>query len=161
MLRAFGILLLSSVPVIWGFIQSRCIIHEKNELQGVIFFVTQLRQGITYSQTPIHDIVMQIPKQQYEIVDTLSMHFLGGKNPRQAWKDTKKSVHCKPIQDILQNFFDALGNSDRISQDSVCQMTVEQLREIQKQTNEEIMVRSKLSRTIGLLSGAFLAIILL
>jgi stage III sporulation protein AB len=89
------------------------------------------------------------------------VHFLNGKNPRQAWREARKTVHCKSIQDILQNFFDSLGNSDRITQDNVCQIAIEQLREIQKQINEEVASRSKLSRTIGLLSGAFLAIILL
>lgn len=161
MLRIFGILLLSAIPVMLGFIRSHRVMLEKDELQGILFFITQLRQGITYSQAPIRDIVMQIPQQQYEIIDNLTVHFLNEKNPRQAWREARKTVHCKSIQDILQNFFDSLGNSDRITQDNVCQIAIEQLREIQKQINEEVASRSKLSRTIGLLSGAFLAIILL
>ena len=61
----------------------------------------------------------------------------------------------------MGNLFDSLGVSDRVSHLQICDMTIERLRAIQTEISGEIMVRSKLSRTIGMLAGAFLAIILL
>lgn len=161
MLRICGILLLSAIPVSVGWIKSRHVMIEKDELQGAIFMVSQFRQGICYSQSPVADIAMQIPKQRYEFVDYFSAQFTQGKSPKHAWLETSKKVRCQQITDILRDFFDSLGGSDRVSQLQICDMTSERLREMEMKLSETIIIRSKLSRTIGLLAGAFLAIILL
>ncbi len=161
MLRICGILLLSAIPVGIGWIRSRHTLKEQDEIRAALFLVTQFRQGIAYCQLPIVDIVRQLPRNQYDLVDNLSMHFHAFAAPKDAWNAASKKISCHHIVDIMRNLFDSLGVSDRVSQLQICDMTIERLRAIQTEISGEIMVRSKLSRTIGLLAGAFLAIILL
>ncbi len=161
MLRICGILLLSAIPVGVGWIKSRHVLIEQEEIQGALFLVTQFRQGICYSLAPIVDIAMQMPAQRYGIVDNLSTCFHQGKSPKDAWVEVSGKVRCSQIIDIMRDLFDSLGVSDQASQIQICDMTADRLRDMQTSIGERILVRSKLSRTIGLLAGAFLAIILL
>lgn len=161
MLRVCGILLLSAIPIGVGWYKSRQIMREQEEIQGALFLVTQFRQGICYSQLPIVDIIMRLPKKRYELVDKLISCFDVDKSPKEVWDNVSHSLRCIQIKGVMRDLFDSLGASDRASQIKICDMTAEQLREIQLALSEKIHVRSKLSRTIGLLAGAFLAIILL
>lgn len=161
MLRVCGILLLSAIPMGIGWIRSRHILIEQEEIQAALFLVTQFRQGIAYSQLPIVDIVRQMPKNQYDLVDNLSKQFTVFKSPKDAWSAASKKICCHQIFDIMNTLFDSLGVSDRVSQLQICDMTLDRLGVIQTEISGEILVRSKLSRTIGLLAGAFVAIILL
>ena len=161
MLRICGILLLSAIPIGVGWCRSRQIMTEQEEIQGALFLVAQLRQGIAYSQLPIADIVMRLPQKRYGLTDKLSSCFDSNKSPKEVWDEISHSLRCAQIEGIMMDLFDSLGASDRASQIKICDMTAEQLREIQQVFSEKIHVRSKLSRTIGLLAGAFLAIILL
>ena len=161
MLRICGILLLSAIPVVVGLMQSRRITAEKDEIQGALFVVSQFRQGICYSQSPVADIAMQMPEHRYEIADNISSCFSEGRSPKDAWMVASKKLRCRQIEDVMRDLFDSLGVSDRVSQMQICDMALERLQIIQMKMNEGIVIRSKLSRTIGLLAGAFLAIILL
>ncbi len=161
MLKICGILLLSAIPIGIGWIKSRHVMIEKDELQGALFLVAQFRQGICYSQSPVVDIVMRMPKQRYDMVDSLVLEFTKGRSPKNAWHEISKKVRCRQITDIMRDLFDSLGTSDRVSQLQICDMTSDRLREMELKLSESVLIRSKLSRTIGLLAGAFLAIILL
>lgn len=161
MLRICGILLLSAIPVGIGWIKSRRILKEQEDIQGALFLVTQFRQRIAYGQVPVLDIVRQMPKNQYRLVDALSDQMCNNVIPKIAWDNVSQGLRCQSICDIMRDLFESLGVSDCASQLQICDMTIDRLESVQTKNSEEIIIRSKLSRTIGMLAGTFIAIILL
>ncbi len=161
MFKIFGILLLSAIPIVFGLGKSRTLIQQKQEVAGLIALVVRCQQGIAYQQMPIADLIHQLPKQQYKIIDRLSEHLQNGASPVQAWKKTAMEIHYPLILPIMDDYFSSLGTSDQDSQLKICNMTSARLEEIRMKLETEIPTKAKLYRTVGILAGAFISILLI
>ncbi len=161
MFKIFGVLLLSAIPIIFGLGKSRNIIQQKQEVAALIGLVTRCRQGIAYQQLPLADLIHQLPKQQYKSIDRLSGYLQHGVSPVQAWRKIAMDIHYSPILSIMDDYFSALGTSDQDSQLKICDMTSARLEEIRMKLETETPTKAKLYRTVGILAGAFIAILLI
>ncbi len=161
MFKIFGILLLSAIPIVFGLGKSRNLIQQKQEVAGLIGFVARCRHGIAYQQLPLVDLMRQLPKQQSKIIERLNEHLQNGASPVQAWKETAMDIHYSPIFPIMDDYFSALGTSDQDSQLKICDMTSARLEEIRMKLETETPTKAKLYRTVGILAGAFIAILLI
>ena len=157
MLKIFGILLLSVIPILYCTRKSQQLRQQIQNLEGLIFLIRECRQGIEYQQRPIGELIDNLPPTKYKILD----HFVqqSQKNdPIKAWKALPEQ-ECPMARSIMDNFFRMLGTSDRNSQLELCDMTIGQLSHLYDQIAPDSAVKSKLYRTIGMLVGAFIAII--
>ncbi len=161
MFKIFGILLLSTVPVVIGLKKSQNLMCQKQEVSGLIRFVARCRQGIAYQQLPLAYLVEQLPKQQSKTIDCLREHLQKGASPMAAWQETAKDIHYPMILPIMNDYFSALGASDKESQLKICDMTSARLEEIRLMLETDAPAKAKLYRTVGMLAGAFIAILLI
>ncbi len=161
MFKIFGILLLSAVPIVFGLRKSQNLMYQKQEVSEIIGLIARCRQGIAYQQLPLASLIQQLPKQQSQTIDRLREHLQNGASPMSAWQDTAKGICCPVILPIMNDFFSALGTSDKESQLNICDMTSARLEEIRLMLEADAPAKTKLYRTVGVLAGAFIAILLI
>lgn len=161
MLKVFGILLLSAIPIGLGLRKSHQLMQQKEDIAGLLFLVMQCRQGIAYQQLPLAELICRLPRQRYNIIDRLIEHIQDEAPPLSAWKEASQALHYQPICPIMDDYFSALGSSDQNSQLKICDMTAARLEEIRLTLEKETSAKSKLYRTVGILAGVFIAILLI
>lgn len=157
MFKVFGVLLLSAIPMFYGIHKSRQLCLQKKNLDGLLYLVRECRQGIAYQQLPIRDLITGLPSKQYPILEHLILN-IKEKDPLSAWEIISEQENTS-VKLVMDDFFRALGTSDRESQLQICDIAAKRLEQIQLSSREETAVKIKLYRTVGMLAGAFIAII--
>ncbi len=161
MFKAFGILLLSTIPILLGLRKSRQLVQQREDIAGLLFLVNQCRQDIAYQQLPLAELISRLPRQRYKIVDCLIKHMQHEPTPLSAWNKTKQILTHQPSLSVMNDFFSALGTSDRDSQIKICNMIAARLEELRLALESEASTKAKLYRTVGILAGVFIAILLI
>lgn len=157
MFKTFGILLLSCVPVLIGIKKSNLINEQKQHIEAFLYFVRECRQEIEFQQRSITDIIGHLPSNNYRILNQLTLT-IRDSSPSAAWN--RISHHVEPDTALIMNdFFNHWGNSDCRSQLQICDITVKRLEQLHDKFSTETVKKMKLYRTIGVLAGAFIAII--
>ncbi len=160
MFKIFGILLLSVIPISVGFKKSRQLTLQKKDIDGLLFLVHECRQNIAYQQLPLSELIGQLPRRRYRIIDCLIEH-IQLSSPLTAWNNSKSIMTHPQALAVMTDYFSALGTSDRDTQLEICNRTAARLDEIRLAFDSEISAKAKLYRTIGILAGIFIAIILI
>ena len=160
MLKWLSILLLSSLPIMWGWMKSHQLQMHKQEVIGFLSWVQTCRQGISYQQLPICDLFQKMQQIRYPIIKQLG-DLLKVTSPDHAWQRVSPQISFAPLAPIMDAFFLSLGTSDCDSQLKICDITIAQLEQMQAELEKETPTKAKLYRTIGALAGVFIAIILI
>ena len=157
MFKIFGILLLSSVPILIGMKKSRMANECKQNIEAFIYFVRECRQGIEFQQRSIEDVLGHLASNHYRILAQLISE-IRKSSPLEAWEQISDQLQLD-LRSVMDDFFNHWGSSDCRSQLHVCDITIKQLEQLHLKVSEETAKKTKLYRTIGVLVGVFIAII--
>ena len=159
MLKMLGILLLSLAPILYGLSKSRQLQIQRSNFEGLMYLVESLRQGIGYQQKTVPQLLEEVSDEKYSIIRSIKSTQDAG-DLSVTW-DALSPSECPQAYTVMSQFFKALGTTDRDSQLSVCDMTLHRLEEIFKENEKDTQGKCKLYRSLGVLAGAFIAIILI
>ena len=167
MLRLVGALLLAACPAIIGILLSSGLSRRRTELLQAIELIERLKTEISYSAREVNEIVRGLGEE--DCFEKLS--FLRecsaqlSKMPfPQAWRTAVHSAPTAMIGDDLEQLASIsriLGASDAEGQLSALEVVEQNLKRNLEQAQQLCTTRGKLYRSMGALSGAALAILIL
>ncbi|MBD8070409.1 stage III sporulation protein SpoIIIAB [Bacillus sp. PS06] len=171
MIKVIGAILIISASTWIGFEVSRHLTERPRQLRYLRTALKSLEAEIMYGHIPLDEAALnlsrQMPKPLSLFFDTFSKKLRTGETlVRQAWEDSMKEVwkltaFKQGEYEILKQFGETLGQSDRISQQkhillALTQLEQEEIEARDKQTKYERMIKS-----LGFLSGLLLIILLM
>lgn len=171
MLKMLGAVLVIAATTLAGWIQARQYANRPQQIRRLILALKRLETEIMYGFTPLPDALDRIGEQSGGAVGSIFHRAAQNMKPpdnrtaqealqlalEAGWKTTAmKAVE----QDIMRQFSYTLGTSDRKDQLGHIATAVRQLESEEHEAREEQNRYEKMFRSLGLLFGAFIVIIL-
>jgi stage III sporulation protein AB len=171
MLKLLGAILVLLAGTLTGWIQARRYAVRPSEIRRLILSLQRLETEIAYGFTPLPEALRRIGAQSREPLNKLyreaadameaprnwtardSLHF----SLKENWKYTSMKAAEK---EVLHQLAFTLGTSDRLHQQHHIQSAVKALEAEEVQALEEQGRYEKMSRSLGLLVGAFIVILI-
>lgn len=121
---------------------------------------------IKYLRRPSYELVASIAGnvsfKKYRVVSALYEELQKTDNAAAGWKLTDTSGLIVEIdRQIVDDFFEELGKTDIQGQEGACLNTIERLKGAEKEALDIYACKGRLYRTLGILSGLAIAIILI
>ncbi|WP_164931676.1 stage III sporulation protein SpoIIIAB [Longirhabdus pacifica] len=172
MLQLFGSVFILFSSTMIGFSQAARIHARTSQLRLCIHAMQRLQTEVTYGLTPLPEALQHISKvipspplanMFYDISMMLSEE---GTSTQECWlygisKHWRKTAMKKAEKEILERLGSTLGLSDQDNQLKHIQLAVQQLQMEEEHARANQMRLSKMWRSLGILTGLLVTIILL
>ena len=165
MMKWIGIAILVAICSLIGMVRAWSLLKTVSLLEEFALSLQRLKVEIAFSATPLSIAVKRVSGKELAAFWTCFAQMLeNGKQVKEAWEDTADMLG--PIKDstvrgIFDGLFSGLGKSDRTTQCKRIEETLCALApEIQK-AKLEAAQKGKVVRTLGVLGGIAIVIILI
>ncbi|MCJ7839347.1 stage III sporulation protein SpoIIIAB [Lederbergia sp. NSJ-179] len=171
MLKFIGAFFILGATTFIGFEIARRLSERPKQLQLFAASLETLEAEIMYGHTPLGEACIKISKQLSKPISDHYARFADLLNEEditviQAWeaalKETWKRTALKQNEfEILQQFGVNLGKHDRESQQKQIVLTLNHLERVEKEAHEKQKMYEKMARSLGVLSGLLIVILLI
>ncbi|MFD0675326.1 MULTISPECIES: stage III sporulation protein SpoIIIAB [unclassified Paenibacillus] len=171
MLKLLGAMLILLAATSFGFYQAQQYARRPKQIGDLIRALQRLETEIIYGSTPLPDALLQVAKTCPPPIHLIFRHVAeeltraGGRSVQSIWQQTVSSdwrhTSMKPgEQDIFRQLGFTLGLSDGADQVKHLRLTVQQLQSELETAQEERKRYESMWRTLGLLMGALIVILM-
>ncbi|GIO65352.1 stage III sporulation protein SpoIIIAB [Paenibacillus sp. FSL M7-1455] len=171
MLKLFGAVLILLAGTLAGFHQAARFAARPKQIRELILAMQRLETEISYGFTPLPDAFRRLAGQLGEplrsIFKSAANHMASGSG-NTAQESIQRSLHDHwkrtamkaPERDILHQLSFTLGTSDRQDQIKHIALAAQQLKHEEALARDEQAKYEKISRSLGLLVGALIVILI-
>ena len=162
MLKTLGVICLSAIPVYIGFCESRTIGDRLSDIEGYLLLVRRMEELVCFSQLPFGAMMEKICREEggrYRVIRILGDHLEKNLAPLDLWRACEEPDAS--LTPVLTDFFASCGKTPVDGQAQLCRTTITRLETIYEERKKSSENKRRICRTVGILGGAFLAIILL
>lgn len=142
------------------------------ELEKFMYAFELLKAEIDYQLTPLREACLEIGRREENRVGEVFERFANkleekeSTNLNQMWKEAlelyRKNLHLKAGDyDLISEFSGACGYLDKAMQKRNIEMVIDKIAHEKKRSQEQYERCSKLNKTLGVLAGATLVILLI
>ncbi|HEY2493903.1 MAG TPA: stage III sporulation protein SpoIIIAB [Paenibacillus sp.] len=171
MLKLLGAILILLSGTLAGFYKARQFERRPRQIRELILAMQRLETEITYGFTPLPEAMSKMGAQMKEPLSTLftsaarSMNSSQGLTAQESighalavhWKNTSMKAAEK---DVLHQLSFTLGTSDRQDQIKHIALAAQQLKHEEAASREDQAKYEKMSKSLGLLVGALIIILI-
>ncbi|MFC4324021.1 stage III sporulation protein SpoIIIAB [Litchfieldia salsa] len=171
MMKILGAIFILSASTWIGFEISRHLTERPRQLRYLRTALKSLEAEIMYGHIPLDEAAMnlsrQIPKPLSWFFEVFSKKLqAGGLMVNQAWEESMKEIwkltaFKQGEYEILKQFGETLGQSDRISQQKHIVLALTHLEQEENEAREKQGKYEKMIKSLGFLSGLLLIILLM
>ena len=144
-----------------GFVKAGALHRKVYETDGLITFITLIKDKVSYFRTPLYILLSQAcnENKRYRVILSFGESLKEESNIKRAWQN----VDCENILGeeacrIADEFFSSLGTSGISGQTGLCDATLHRLELCRQKALEETENKAKLYKSLGFLAGAFAVI---
>jgi stage III sporulation protein AB len=171
MLKLLGAMMILLSATLFGFYQAQQFARRPKQIGDMIRALQRLETEIVYGSTPLPEALMQVARSCPRPVQAIFSHAAGeltkaeGRSVQQIWRQAVLSVwkltSMKPAeQEIVSQFGSTLGTSDGADQVKHLRLAVLQLQGELETAQEERKRYESMWRSLGLLLGALIVILM-
>lgn len=171
MLKLFGAVLVVLAGTLAGFQRARQYADRPRNIRGLIAALQRLETEVLYGFTPLPEALRRIGGQSKEPLRTFfvqaaeemapphdrSAEAAFAKAMERCWRDTAMKAAEK---EILRQLSCTLGTSDRSNQSNHIKLALQQLKQEETAAREEQGKYETMSKSLGLLLGALIVILI-
>lgn len=170
MLSVLGAILVLFAGTMSGFYISRQYANRPKHIRQLLHSLQRLETEIAYGLTPLPDALERISRQVNDPLDVLFRHAAEQMGAAQqttdeAWSSAvevcwRRTAMKSPEKEVLLQLGRSLGNSDSNDQVKHLKLAMSQLRSEEDTASEEQHRYEKMWRSLGVLGGALVVIIM-
>jgi len=171
MIKLIGALLIIGASTMYGFYRASSYAERPRQIRQLIHAVNRLATEISYGSTPLPDALDKLSHQLHRPLDRMfqeaAIRLRRERNAtvRQVWQETVDRYWAltamkSPEKEAFIELGSTLGVSDRENQLKFLELAKHQLQHEEAAAREEQMRFEKLSRTLGVLGGALIVILI-
>ncbi len=143
-----------------GFFISHMLYTSVRQLDAFCRLVKFIETQIDYYLTPLDRIFLEYEDKHLELCGFLPLTRNVG--AVKALDECKNKLYLSSVQyKELKSFFSSLGTHSSNEEKKHCEYFYTRLRELLSEAEEVLAARERLSRSLGILAGIFLALILI
>lgn len=144
--------------------------NRVRETEKFVRLLTAIQVQIEYALTPTENLLQKLSEsaefQDFSFIHFVKDEFRMGKSLEAAWncalqKYVNGSALQRREQELISAFSEAFGTTDKNGQSANCAFFITQLEMQAEELRKSAQGKSRLYCAIGILSGIFLAILLL
>lgn len=170
MLKVCGAVLLLAGTAGFGFLRALAVHRQYEELLYLKKIILMLKGEICYTLSCMSEVFYRLSQRVKEPYKTVFSQFCSELeksqgNFQEIWRETvinplRICVGCGRELDKLEELGETMGYLDKEMQVNYLELFLEQLELSIKERGQQVYYEEKLSRTLGILAGIFLVIIL-
>lgn len=171
MLKLFGAVLIILAGTLGGFRRAAQYAERPRHIRGLIAALQRLETEIQYGFTPLPEALRRIGQQSKEPLKALFVSAADAMSPplehsaeqafEQAMNKHWKAASLKSAErEILRQLSCTLGTSDRSNQSTHITLALQQLKQEEAVAREDQGKYEKMSKSLGLLLGALIVILI-
>ncbi|WP_379128787.1 stage III sporulation protein SpoIIIAB [Paenibacillus sp. sgz500958] len=171
MLKLFGAVLIIAAGTLAGFKKARQYADRPQQIRGLIAALHRLETEIMYGFTPLPEALRRIGIQSRGPVQwffTAAADEMSPPHDRSAQDAIRRAMETHwestamkaPEKEILRQLSCTLGTSDRSNQTNHIAMALQQLKQEEIVAREDQGKYEKMSKSLGLLLGALIVILI-
>jgi len=171
MVKLIGAILIIIATTWIGFEVAKSLRERTKQLRMLKAALQSLEAEIMYGHTPLHEASRRISTQLSPPISTLFKRFSEkllqrDTTVRESWESSlsevwKNTALKKEEFEILKQFGETLGKHDRINQQKQIILALTHLEREEKEARDKQLKYEKMTKSLGLLSGLLIAILLL
>jgi stage III sporulation protein AB len=171
MLKLIGAAIIIVATTWGGFEAARHLTERPRQLRLLKSALQSLEAEIMYGHTPLYEasrkLASQLPKPLSSFFDGFATKLTGNDTTvKQAWDESLKEVWeltalKQGEYEIMKQFGETLGRHDRYSQQKQIMLAISHLEREEADASEKQTKYEKMVKSLGLLSGLLLAILLM
>jgi stage III sporulation protein AB len=171
MLKFIGAVFILVAAALFGFLQGLHYARRPKQIRGLIGALQRMETEMTYGLTPLPELLAALSRQTAEPLSSLyrnsSERLAGtsGLSTRDIWqqevKETWKRTSMKlPEREVMLQLGQVLGMSDRSDQVKHLRLAVSQLQAEEADSRDEQRRYEKMWKSLGILIGALIVILM-
>ncbi|NOU97682.1 stage III sporulation protein AB [Paenibacillus sp. LMG 31456] len=171
MLKLLGAMLILLAATLFGFYQAQQFARRPKQIGDMIRALQRLETEIIYGSTPLPDALLQVAKTCPAPLHLIFRHVAeellraGGRSVQSIWQQTvaadwRHTSMKSGEQDIFRQLGFTLGLSDGADQVKHLRLAVQQLQSELENAQEDRKRYESMWRTLGLLMGALIVILM-
>ncbi|MEI4829218.1 stage III sporulation protein SpoIIIAB [Bacillus sp. FJAT-53711] len=171
MIKFLGAALILAVSTFFGFSYAKKYSERPRQLRLLKAALQSLEAEIMYGHTPLSEAAARLEKQMPKPLNWLFHSFherleRGEQTVREAWMDSlqenwKLTALKQTEYEILQQFGETLGQHDRESQQKHIRLCITHLEREEGEAKEMQIQYEKMMKSLGVLAGLLIVILLL
>ena len=164
-MKVVGILLLFAAAGSAGFLKAAGLRRRTFELDGLLQLVGRIHSEMRYFRTPALELVERLTGlgefEKYRVVSAFHERLTHAPELVSAWADTPAPQLTDGDRQVVDEFMAAFGKTDLAGQRDVCAGAADRLRRQREEAAEACGAKARLYRSLGLLCGALIAVVLI
>lgn len=170
-MKLLGALLIIATTTWVGFEAARQLNERTRQLRLLKSALQSLEAEIMFGHTPLHEAARRLSTQIQgplsQLFDSFAKKLMYDETSvKKAWEESLKIVWKKtPLKqqeyEIMKQFGETLGRHDRYSQQKQIQLTLTHLEREEREAREKQSKYEKMAKSLGVLSGLLIVIILI
>ncbi len=170
MVKLLGALMVLAAAALYGFYRASTYARRPQHIRGLIHALQLLETEIVYGGTPLPEALRRVESQSPQPASqlfgrTAELLAAGGATTRDCWQQAAAELWPKTAmksgeRDIVLRLGSALGISDRDDQRKHLKLAASQLSAEEEIAREERQRYESMWRTLGVLVGALLVILM-
>jgi stage III sporulation protein AB len=171
MLKFIGAVCIIGAAALFGFFQALHFARRPKQIRQMIAALQRMETEIVYALTPLPEALDTLSRQTSEPLSSLfrltseRLRSRTGLATKEVWHQTVKEVWKRsslkiPEQEIVLQLGSVLGLSDRNDQVKHLRLAVSQLQAEEEDAREEQRRYEKMWKSLGLLIGALIVILM-
>lgn len=172
MLKLVGSVLILLSGTLAGFYQANQFASRPKQIRELTLMLQRLLTEINYSYRPLAEALSQIGKQASEPLGRLFISAADHMNSSQGLSAQESFQHAinhywsrtamkQPEKEAIRQLSFSLGTSDREEQNKHITLAIQQLNHEEASARNDQIKYEKMSRSLGLLVGALIVILIL
>lgn len=171
MMKLLGAIIIIAASTLYGLYRASMFAERPRQIRGLIHGLNRLSTEIGYGSTPLPDALAklagQMKKPLAELFSSIADKLQPGMSVtvKEAWQTTVDAMWSRTAmkrseKEALLELGQSLGVSDREDQLKHLQLAVKQLQHEEAEARDEQLKYEKLCRSLGVLGGALIVILI-
>ena len=171
MIKLVGAILIIGASALYGFYRASMFAERPRQIRAIIHVLNRLSTEIGYGSTLLPNALGKLSSQTKKPLDQLFSSIAGKLQPgmsitvKEAWQASieehwSRTAMKLPEKEALLELGQSLGVSDREDQMKHLQLAVKQLQHEEAEASDEQWKYEKLCRSLGVLGGALIVILI-
>ena len=168
MLKLTGMLLLIAAGALTGFNKAAALTKRVRFFEDYISFITQIETQIRYSSQTLCVLLedARAPKALEPLIECFISRIESGEDFDKTWESAAQQIPAdsgisKQDRELVKRFGTGLGKTDMQGQESHCELCLREAICALEEARRDRDAKSKLYRSLGILSGAACALLIL
>ncbi len=171
MIKLLGAILIIGASTLYGFYRASLFAERPRQIRGLIHVLNRLSTEIGYGSTPLPDALAKLSSQTRKPLNQWLASIAEKLQPgmsltvKEAWQASLEEIWSRTAmkrseKEALLELGQSLGVSDREDQMKHLQLAVRQLQHEEAEARDEQLKYEKLCRSLGVLCGALIVILI-